>query len=218
MSQTLPRPAPGTQADAEVLARVCEGDLAAFELLMRRHNQRLFRVCRSVLKSDPEAEDAVQEAWLSAFTHARTFEGRASVATWLTKIALHGALARARKLGKQIVLEEDAMTDPNPTPETRAATAEIGVLLEDAIDALPDTLRVAFMLRDVEGLSTSETAETLGIAEDAVKTRLSRARHTLRRSLEEAIGGSVPRIFGFDGARCDRIVDSVLATVRAARG
>ena len=204
----------GPPPDSEIVARVVEGDVAAFELLMRRHNQRVFRVCRAVLKSDVEAEDAAQQAWVDAYTHLASFEGRASLATWLCRIALHGSLARARKLGRELRLVEEEHTMDGPDPEEGAQASEVRRMLEAAIDSLPETLRVAFVLREVDGLSTAETAETLGIAEDAVKTRLLRARRSLRERIERELGRTATGLFRFDGERCDRIVERVLTRIR----
>src|SRR5688500_475019 len=172
----IPEPAPpaanGAPSDEDVVERVLTGDIAAFELLMRRHNPRLFRLCRSVLKSDPEAEDAAQQAWVNVFSHLRSFAGRSSVSTWICRIALHESLARARQAKREIhLLDEDAIVDDR-NPEDDASASEVRRLLESAVDQLPETLRVTFVLREVEGLSVFETAATLGIAEDAVKTRL----------------------------------------------
>lgn len=205
--------ASGVPSDEEILGRVRTGDRAAFELLLRRHNQRVFRVCRSVLKSDEEAEEAAQQAWVDAYTHLGGFEGRSSVSTWVCRIGLHNSLARARKLRREIhLVDEDAMIDER-NPEDGAASSEMRRLLESAIDRLPASLRSAFVLREVEGMSTAETASLLGIAEDAVKTRLLRARRALRDRMEKEIDRTAGDAFRFDGARCDRMVAAVIARI-----
>lgn len=203
----------GTPSDEEILERVRTGDRAAFELLMRRHNQRVFRVCRSVLKSDEDAEEAAQQAWVDAYTHLDGFEGRSAVSTWVCRIGLHNSLARARKRKREIhLVDEEAMSDDR-NPEEGASSSEMRRLLESAIDELPETLRVTFVMREVEGMSTAETASMLSIGEDAVKTRLLRARRALRDRMEREIDRSAGDAFRFDGARCDRMVAAVLARI-----
>ena len=211
-------------SDAEVVDRVRAGETALYELLMRRYNQRLFRMIRSVLTSDTEAEDVLQETWVRAFEHLGQFEGRASFATWATRIAYHEALARARAGKRWIPVENpegDVMPEVNrrqssaETPEAQAIRGQLGRLLQSAVDALPETYRTVFVLREVEQLSTTETADSLGLSEEAVKTRLHRTRALLRRELQEQIGPAVAESYAFLGARCDRTVTRVLERIRA---
>ncbi|MBP7149578.1 MAG: RNA polymerase sigma factor [Acidobacteria bacterium] len=210
-------PGPAPLDDLELVARVCAGETQLFELLMRRYNQRLFRAARAVLRDDAEAEDVLQEAWVRAFAALGRFEGRASVGTWLVRIALHEAFARRRRRQRFVALgTEDDMgleTTPGDSPEARASTRELRAALAGAIDALPEGLRVAFVLREVEGLSTAETAEALGLSPDNVKVRLHRARAALRRGLERVLGTELRAVHGFDGARCDRVVAAVMARI-----
>ena len=210
-------------SDGEVVARVRAGDLDIFEILMRRYNQRLYRIAWSVLRNDAQAEDVVQETWVRAFTHLDQFAERALFSTWLTRIALHEAWSRARRGRRFVGMEPGAqgettvMSDPiseEGDPESRAAQRETGRALEVAIGGLPERYRLVFMLREVEELSTAETAESLALSEEAVKTRLHRARGLLRRELS----GVVPARAGvlpFPGARCDRMVERVLARIRS---
>src|SRR5215471_14732738 len=176
--------------DAEVVKRVRAGDRALFEILMRRHNVRLYRAARAVLKNEHDVEDVMQQAYINAFTHLHQFEERAQFSTWLIRIGLNEAFARRRKTQTAESREErgshvsddreeviDAVASSQPDPERQAYAQELSRVLEDAVDALPETYRTVFMLRDVEGLSTSETGEGLGLGEEAVKTRLHRARH-----------------------------------------
>src|SRR5438552_6936405 len=176
--------------DEEVVARVLDGDTAAFEIIMRRHNQRLYRAARAILRDDAEAEDVMQDAYVRAYQHLSQFAGRAKFSTWLTRIAVHEALARVQRRGRYQALDDmqrngDSMTfaSTNPNPEQQLASAESNGLLERAILALPETYRTVLMLRDIEELSTAETAECLELTEDNVKVRLHRARALLRREL-----------------------------------
>jgi len=210
-------------ADAEVVARVRAGDTALFELLMRRHNQRVYRVARAVVKDETEAEDVMQQAYINAFRHLDQFEERAQFSTWLTRITLHEALARRRRQSAHPTMSMtqgdehgepmDALIAPEPDPERQAYTAELARMLESAVDALPETYRVVFALREVEGLSTSETAAGLELGEEAVKTRLHRARAMLRRTLAEQFGAASAQAFQFHAPRCDRVVSAVLAQI-----
>jgi RNA polymerase sigma-70 factor (ECF subfamily) len=207
-------------SDAEVVARILEGDARLFEVLMRRYNQRIFRVARAVLRDEAEAEDVMQHAYVEAFRHLGQFEGRASFATWLTKIALHEALARLRRRGRQERLDdhggEDAMAklvSADPDPEQQMLSGQVRALLEAALDALPLSYRSVFVLREVEGLSTAESAECLGVRPDVVKTRLLRARALLREELAQRAGVCSASAFTLHLSRCDRVVAAVFARV-----
>ncbi len=211
-------------ADTEVVRRVRAGETALFEILMRRHNQRLYRVARAIVKDDSEAEDVMQEAYVNAYTHLHQFAERAQFATWLTRIAVHEALARVRKQAKLIEFDEDgeageqtmaAFNTVRYTPEQQASHAELRGLLEAAVDSLPAGYRVVFVLREIEGLNTAETAEALGVTEETVKTRLHRARALLREELFDRAGIATSYAFSFHLSRCDRIVKAVLARIAA---
>lgn len=210
--------APRALTDELVVARVLAGDRDAFEVLMRRHNQRLFRAARAVLRDDAEAEDVVQDAWVRAYAHLRRFAGRSSLATWLTRIAVHEALARRRRRGRHVPLADHAatLTAATRSPEDAAGARQVVAALEAAVDALPLPYRTAFVLRDVQGLDTGETAACLDVPEATVKTRLHRARSLLRRRLHETAAIAAPGAFAFAGRRCDRIVDVVMARIRAS--
>ena len=205
-------------SDDEVVARVMDGQTALFEILMRRYNQRLYRTARAVLRSEEEAEDVLQQAYLNAYSHLRQFDGRAAFATWLTRIVVHEAIARARRRGRSYAMDAHelsalgatAESGSGPDPERLAMSRELGALLENAIDRLPDGAREVFVLRQVEGMSTSEVADVLEISEAVVKTRLSRARAALRRELYEHAHIATSDAFRFLGRRCDRIVAVVL--------
>jgi RNA polymerase sigma-70 factor, ECF subfamily len=204
-----------TLSDEEVVARVIQGQTALFEVLMRRHNERLYRAARAILRDDREAEDVMQQAYVNAYVHLRQFDGRAQFSTWLTRIAVNEAIARARRLGRYEPLDTETTTpglmpvSSIADPERQAYAREVGTLMESAIDSLPDGNREVFVLREVEGMSTSETAQALGVSEDVVKTRLSRAKAALRRELVDRVGMAAPQAFAFHQSRCDRVVAAV---------
>ncbi len=206
-------------SDEEIVARVVSGDTALFELLMRRNNRRVFRAVRAILRSDDEAEDAMQEAYVSAFSHLGEFGGRSKFSTWLVRIAVHEALGRLRR-GKRITSLDDAeLEEPMATtrsPEGAASDGELRVLLEAAIDALPIGFRAVFVLRAVEDMGVEETALALAIPEETVRTRLHRARGLLRDSLAKTIESVAPQAFEFHLLRCDRVAARVLARIRRA--
>ena len=208
--------------EPELLARLRAGEADAFAQLMRRYNRLLFRAARGVLDDDAEAQDAVQEGYLSAFLALATFRGDASLGTWLTRIVINQALRRQRKLGKVVFLdegllfhEESAMADDR-TPEATASRNELRRSLEAAIDLLPPIYRCVFILRAVADLSVEDTAASLRVSRDVVKTRYLRARAMLRRQLDVAGEAALCDVHDFMGARCDEMVRQVLARLRAA--
>lgn len=215
-----------TLPDAEIVKRVRAGERALFEILMRRHNQRLYRAARAVLKDETEVEDVMQQAYINAFTHLHQFEERSQFSTWLTRITLNEAFGRRRKMRQSESMTRvpsdagedpgefmDTITSPQPDPERQAYAQELHRLLEAAVDTLPEAYRTVFMLRDVEGLSTSETGEGLGLGEEAVKTRLHRARAMIRRAVTAQMGEVAAGAFQFQAPRCDRVVAAVLARI-----
>jgi RNA polymerase sigma-70 factor, ECF subfamily len=220
-------PAEGSQgplkpSDDEIIERVRHGDRDSFELVMRRYNQRIYRTVRAILKEEDETIDVMQEAYVSAYTHLADFSGRARFSTWLTRIAVHEALGRLRKRKRLEPLddtdsEDMLMVSPVTGPENSASDSELRVLLEEAVDALPETFRTTFVLRSVEQLSVAETAEVLGIPEETVKTRHHRARERLQHALTERVGGALPELFGFHRPRCDKVVAQVLGRIRELR-
>jgi len=208
--------------DAEIVARVCRGETSLFEILMRRHNERVYRAARSIVKDESEAEDVMQQAYINAFVHLRQFEERSQFSTWLTRITIHEALSRRRKQKPGLVeptgdegLDMDRFPAEQPDPEHQAYSSELGRVLEAAVDALPDGYRAVFMLREIEGLSTSATADALDLREEAVKTRLHRARAMVRREITNRIGAAAARAFPFHAVRCDRVVNAVFGEIRA---
>jgi RNA polymerase sigma-70 factor (ECF subfamily) len=207
-------------ADEALAKRVLAGDTALFEVLMRRHNQRLYRIARAVLRDDAEAEDVMQDAYVRAYENLSQFEGRASFSTWISRIALYEALARVRK--RRRVVELDAIVESEregmqslqsrlPSPEHEASNSEIRRLLEQEVDALPDNYRAIFVLRDMEGVDVAEVAEILDISSENVKTRLHRAHALLRKRLYLRTGAQSHEAFLFHAPRCDRVVQGVFA-------
>jgi RNA polymerase sigma-70 factor (ECF subfamily) len=211
--------APTTLSDEEVVERVLAGDASLFEILMRRYNQRLFRVARAILSDDTEAEDVMQEAYVRAFRELASFRGEARFSTWLTRIACHEALARARKRQRLVPIGEGGGGEPPEPPSETAGperdleNRELHAVLQDAVEILPDPLRTVFCLREVEGLSTEQTADALGLSGENVRVRLHRAKRSLRQTLDERIGREVRRLYLFEAPRCDRMVAAVFASI-----
>lgn len=201
-------------SDGELVDRILAGERALFGRLVRRHNQRVFRIVRAILHDDGEAEDTVQYAHVAAFRQLEQFRGASSYATWLTRIAVNEAYGRLRRRKRRAVvpLEEargEATMSPMASPEDETYNHELGRLLERNIDELPDALRVVFVMREVQEVDTAETASILGLSEAAVRVRLHRARAALQSSLTRAMAAA-PAAFRFDGERCDRMTQAVL--------
>jgi RNA polymerase sigma-70 factor, ECF subfamily len=208
------------QSDEGIVQAVLDGNTALFELLMRRYNERLYRTARAITRDDREAEDVMQQAYVNAFANLRQFRGQAQFSTWLMRIAINEALARVRRRGRYEPFEDGSPGEDtiapirsSPDPERQAFAGELRELLEWAIDSLPGGAREVFVLRDVEGLSTADTAASLGVSEDVVKKRLSRARSALRRVLLERAGATTPDAFRFYRPRCDRLVIAVMSRI-----
>ena len=206
-------------ADAELLAGMRAGNSAAFAALMRSNNQRLYRLARGFLRDDAEAEEAVHDGYVNAFTHLDGFKGGSSLATWLARIVSNEALARLRRRRPTVDIGEMAetlaadfgpFTTAAPTPEQATARREIRSAIERAVDELPPYFRSVFMLRSIEQLSVEETASSLGIPAETVKTRLHRANKLLRQALTAQFGAIFDDMFLFLGVRCDRLVAMVL--------
>jgi RNA polymerase sigma-70 factor (ECF subfamily) len=209
-------------SDEQVVARVLAGDTALYELLMRRHNQRLYRVARAILRDDAEAEDVMQDAYVRAYQKLGTFEVRAKFSTWLTRIAVHEALARCQKRSRFQSLDDsnsqhgdvmNAATSSDRSPEQKSYDQELSGVLEKAVLSLPDEYRMVFVLRDVEGMSTEETAQSLNLTQENVKVRLHRAHAKLRKELYATVGATAAHCFQFHAVRCDRVVRGVFNTL-----
>jgi RNA polymerase sigma-70 factor (ECF subfamily) len=207
--------------EAQLARRASHGDRGAFREVMRRCNQRLFRVARAIVRDDSEAEDVLQEAYTCAFAAIASFRGDASLATWLTRIVLNEAHGRLRRRRPTVGLDAlDVHLERNQVlpfpgassddPEADAARAQIRRLLERAVDGLPEPFRLVFILREVEGLTSEQTAAHLGLRPETVKTRLHRARSRLREALETQVADVMTGVYPFLGTRCARITAVVL--------
>ena len=199
--------------DVEIVRRVLAGERSLFELILRRYNQRIYRAVRAIVRDESEVEDVMQQAYVNAYTHLHQFAERASFTTWLTRIAINEALARVRPTGLTNDFVMDTIESKAPDPEEQAVASELRNLVEAEIAALPEHYRSVLMLREVEGLSTSETAECLAVQEDVVKTRLHRARAMLRDTLYRRAGLTFDGLFTFGHGRCDRVVAAVMARI-----
>lgn len=219
-------------SDEEIVARVLAGETNLYELIMRRYNQRLYRITRAILRDGAEAEDVMQDAYVRAYEHLNQFAGRAKFSTWLTRIAVHEALARMNKRRRMQSLDtsaeqgaldhgvtdsplwtSDSLPSNSLTPEEEISNMQTRALLEQAIFEIPEAYRVVFTMREVEQLSTADTATILGLSEENVKVRLHRGRSMLRRALYAKLGEHAPAAFPFMGEACDRVVAAVLERV-----
>jgi RNA polymerase sigma-70 factor, ECF subfamily len=205
--------------DFDLVRRALTRDADAFRTIMRTHNRRLYRIARGVVRNDGEAEDIVQEAYLSAFAHLNTFRGDSSLATWLSRIVINEARGRLRKQRRASAVAatfvEDAQIiqfplSTNDDPERAMAQRQILQLIERATDKLPNLYRIVFVARVIEGLSIEETANLLAIRPETVKTRLHRARHLVRKQLDEQIGPVLLDAFPFAGRRCERLTAAIM--------
>jgi RNA polymerase sigma factor (sigma-70 family) len=218
---------PLTDDDAALVERIRAGDSSAFEVLMRRHNRRLYRLARAVLKDDNEAEDALQEAYLYAWRAMAQFRGEAALSTWLSRLVLNECFGRVRRTARRhnIIPMVSSNTDVDMSnmaadeavrPDKILARTQIRAVLERTLDELPESFRLVFILRSVEELSVEETAQTLGIPEATVRSRHFRAKSLLRESLAQEVDLAERDLFEFGGQQCDRVVARVLARVAAS--
>jgi len=213
--------APEAWTDEEVIERVRAGNTASYEIIMRRYNQRLYRVARAILRDDGEVEDVIQDTYVRAYQNLHQFAGYALFSAWLTRIAVHEALRRVRLRNRSQQLdefeqdEEGSMkaVETSPDPEQRASNAEFGRLLEEVVLELPDAYRTVVMMRDIEQMSTAETAVALDLSEQNVKVRLHRGHAMLRSSLTARLGEAHRTAFSFMGYRCDRVVRCVFLRI-----
>jgi len=217
-------PPPDAEDELSVVRRAAEGDRAAFEWIMRRYNQRLYRLARATLRDGTEAKDALQEAYLAAYRALEHFRGESALATWLARIVLNECMARRRRSRRRhnvvpmMSMEShpetvNGVADMAEQPEGSLARAQIHDILERKVNELPDNLRVVFVLRSVEELSVEETAQYLGVSEEAVRTRHFRAKGMLREELAKVIDFAERNIYEFGGCECDSVVANVLARI-----
>lgn len=229
--ETAPDSAPDVLGDTALALQVAKGNLAAFETVMRQCNRKLFRIARGVLRDDAEAEESLQEAYLIAYTQISTFRGEARLSTWLSRIVINEALGRLRKRRRHRVVipfaqedqkiehdydeKERALADESmASPDRETLRAELRGILERKIDDLPVAFRTVFIMREVEEMTVEETAQCLSIPDATVRSRLFRAKGLLRESLAREMDFATLDVFGFAGKRCDRIVASVLSTLK----
>ena len=211
----------------DLLARARRGEETALRSIVQQNNRRLFRLARSIVRDEHDAEDVVQESYVRAFTHLSEFRGESSLSTWLTRITLNEAYGRLRRRRATVnhdtietagVKEAQIIPFPlwssQPDPERSMAQQQINKILERAIDALPEPFRLVLVARLIEDMSIEETAELLGVRPQTVKTRLHRARALLRGDLERQVGPLLTDVFPFDGVRCQRMADAVMARLR----
>ena len=208
MAMDPKRPELGT--DESIVQRVLAGERELYEVLVRRHNTRLYRAARAILRSETDAEDVMQEAYVQAFAHLAQFRAEARFSTWLTRIAVHEALARRRRAQRTTEAEEPVLVI---TPEQQAGSRELAKLLERAIDTLPENFREVLMLRTVDDMSVADTAAVLDIPEDTVKTRLFRARNLLREAIADHALDRAPEAFEFHAPRCNRLTAAVMERI-----
>jgi RNA polymerase sigma-70 factor, ECF subfamily len=210
-----------SMTDEEVVNRVRAGETALYEVIMRRYNQRLYRIARAILHNDAEAEDVMQDAYVRAYTHLGQFAARSPFSSWLTRIAVNEALARRRSSKQHQEVDatefdgEISMQDSykSPDPEQNASSAQLRDFLEQAVLDLPEQYRTVIMLRDIEELSTAETADALDLTVENVKIRLHRGHGMIRSWLFERIGAKAKEAFPFMGIRCDRVVEAVFCRI-----
>lgn len=207
--------------DVSVVRRIRAGDVQAFSILVRRYNQRLFRLARSIVGDDQEAQDVLQEAYVSAFAHLASFNGPDGFAAWLHTIVRNEAFSALRRRRREAPTEMETMESileatagrDNENPERALAGERLAAILEGAIDRLPPAFRVVFVLRAIEGMSVRDTAELLELNEKTVKTRLFRAKRLLRKRLERRFAAAGAQVYEFAGSRCDRLTSAVMVRV-----
>jgi RNA polymerase sigma-70 factor, ECF subfamily len=225
----LPIEAGAGQSEKELVDRIRQGDERATRIMVQRHNRRLFRIARAIVKNDAEAEDIVQETYVRAFTGLGSFRGESALLTWLTRIALNEALGRLRRSRPALPLDElspagdidGARLIMFPTaqlpasPEAELARSQVRDLLEQAVDELPEAFRIVLILRDIEEMTIEETADLLMIKPETIKTRLHRARKLMRASLSKRLPEAFSELFPFDGRRCANMADRVIRRMRS---
>jgi len=211
-----------TPEDADLVRRALVRDETAFRAIMQKHNRRLYRIARGILRNNADAEDAVQDAYLSAFTHLDTYRGESTLATWLSRIVMNEALGRLRRKRTTVDIAalqparseaeiiQFPLSTPSDDPERTMAQRQILQLVEQATDNMPEAFRLVFVTRVIEGMSVEETSELLGIKPETVKTRLHRARQLVRDQLDQQIGPVLMDAFPFAGRRCERMTEAVM--------
>lgn len=220
MKPALKSPIGQPSNEADLVRRALARDEMAFRAIMLRHNRKLYRIARGIVRNDADAEEVVQEGYVRAFMHLKEFRGDSSLATWLSRIVINEALGRLRRKRSRPEVQADEPRleaqiiqfpqTTNDDPEKTMAQRQILQLVEAATDKLPENFRLVFITRVIEGMSVEETAEILGIPPETVKTRLHRARRLVREQLDKQIGPVLMDAFPFAGRRCERVTQAVL--------
>ncbi len=208
-------------SDDRLVSRILAGEAELFEIVVRRYNQRLYRTAMAIVRDPVEAEDVLQDTYLNAFAHLRQFAGRARFSTWLTRIAVNEALARLAKRTRSPLSFrdwEDDLPAPATDPEHGLVNQSLKEFLETAVGGLTPPYRSVFVLREIEGLSTAETASVLDISPENVKVRLHRARAFLKAVIHARTGLTSRTLYEFMGARCDAVVAAVMMGIARQRG
>jgi RNA polymerase sigma-70 factor, ECF subfamily len=222
IQDSIRQTAPAVSGDADLVRRALARDEDAFRAIMQKHNRRLYRIARGILRNNADAEDAVQDAYVSAFNNLAGYRGGSALATWLSRIVMNEALGRLRRRRSTVefsaldATRSDAeiiqfpLSAQNDDPERTMAQRQILELVERATDNLPAAFRLVFVTRVIEGMSVEETSELLGIKPETVKTRLHRARQLVREQLDKQIGPIMLDAFPFAGRRCERMTETVM--------
>lgn len=216
-------------SDEKIIQRIKEGDVDAYGSIMRRYNQRVYRIARSIVTDDAAAMDIVQEAHIKAFTKLKSFRGDTGFFAWLAAITRNEALMYIRKYKREVSMQDDEIeffehldseynaTDSDELPDTLIENKQVQILINQNIDKLPESFRIVFVLRAVEQCSVKETAQILDIKEETVKTRFFRAKRLLRGHIQGYIDGLGMKIYEFGGHHCDIIVHNVMEEVHKHR-
>ncbi|PTQ99660.1 RNA polymerase RpoE-like sigma-24 subunit [Mucilaginibacter yixingensis] len=202
-------------SDEAIVGRILQGEAHLFENLMRKYNERLYRISLSIVEDDQEAEDVMQIAYINAFRQLENFRQQCAFGTWLTRILINESLLHKKRNQRteQLRMETTFAEANNETPLSGLLNKELKLILERAVAALPEKYRLVFVMREVQGMSTNETMEALNLGESNVKIRLNRAKEMLRAELQQL--WQPQEIFEFNLVRCGRIVNNVMQAVLA---
>lgn len=214
---------PPTMKDEVIISSILDGKKDDYELLIRRYNERLYRIGISILKNEEEVEDAMQEVYIKAYQQLKTFKMRSQFSTWLSRIMINESLAKLKRKKNHVEYSEvesesqfeksrQALASNSVTPEKQMLQKELKHILENAIQQLPQKYQTVFVMREIEGMDIRETAECLRISTENVKVRLHRAKEILKNKLK--FFSQEPELFSFQDTRCDRIVHTVLHDTR----
>ena len=203
-------------SEEQIIEKIKKGDKQLYEQIVRKYNQRLYRVARAIIRNESDIEDVIQDTYLKAYLALAKFENRSQFSTWITRILINNANERLRKRDRETTVdnfvemqEKFESSSEKESPHFTVSNNELKKVLEEAIDSLPENLRTVYMLREVEGMSVAETSECLGLSEENVKTRLHRAKAFLKDELYRRTQGDID-VFRFGFERCDQMVVRVM--------